>query len=126
VSAGRWWLRLIILATQEAEIRRIVVQSQPGQTVPQNSISKNPSKKKNRASGVAQGDGPVNCILMFHFMQMILQTLLLDILLSHLPRFSSEIFVFKKKDFVSLGKESIVEIAVLCLWCWGLNSEPTP
>jgi hypothetical protein len=27
--AGRWWLTLIIPVTQEAEIRRIAVQSQP-------------------------------------------------------------------------------------------------
>jgi hypothetical protein len=31
--AGHWWLRLIILATQEAEIRRIMVQRQTGQIV---------------------------------------------------------------------------------------------
>jgi hypothetical protein len=31
--AGRWWLTAIILATQEAEIRRIEVRRQPGQTV---------------------------------------------------------------------------------------------
>jgi hypothetical protein len=31
--AGRCWLTTIILATQEAEIRRISVQSQPGQIV---------------------------------------------------------------------------------------------
>jgi hypothetical protein len=34
-----------ILATQEAEIKRIVVQSQPEQILPRDSISKNPSQK---------------------------------------------------------------------------------
>jgi hypothetical protein len=32
-KAGHWWLMSIILATQEAEIRRMVVQSQPRQIV---------------------------------------------------------------------------------------------
>jgi hypothetical protein len=46
----------IILAIQEAEIRRIVVQSQPRQTV-----CKTLSRKtlhKNRAGGVTHGEGP--------------------------------------------------------------------
>jgi hypothetical protein len=39
------WLTLIILATQEAEIRRITVRSQPGHIIPQDPVSKNPSQK---------------------------------------------------------------------------------
>jgi hypothetical protein len=30
-EAGHWWLTPVILASQEAEIRRIMIQSQPGQ-----------------------------------------------------------------------------------------------
>jgi hypothetical protein len=49
----------IILATQEAEIKSIVVQSQPGQitldTLSQKTLHK---KIKNRAGGGAQGEGP--------------------------------------------------------------------
>jgi hypothetical protein len=46
----------VIIATQEAEIRRIAVQSQPGQIV-QATLSRK-TLPKNRASGVAQGEGP--------------------------------------------------------------------
>jgi hypothetical protein len=49
-------LTLIILTTQEAEIRRITVQSQPGQIVCETLFQKSPSQK--RAGGVAQGVGP--------------------------------------------------------------------
>jgi hypothetical protein len=53
-SAGHRWLTPIILTTQEAEIRKIVVQSQVNSSV--DLISKNPSQK--RAGEVAQGEGP--------------------------------------------------------------------
>jgi hypothetical protein len=46
----------IILATQEAEIRRIVVRSQPGANSSQDPISKKPNTK--RTGRVAQGVGP--------------------------------------------------------------------
>jgi hypothetical protein len=32
-GAECWWLTLVILSTQEAEIRRIMVQNQPGKIV---------------------------------------------------------------------------------------------
>jgi hypothetical protein len=56
--AGHWWLTSEILATQEAKIRRIPVQSQPRQIVWEtlSQKKKNPSQK--RAGGVAQGVGP--------------------------------------------------------------------
>jgi hypothetical protein len=38
------WLLPVILATQKAEIRRIVVRSQPGQIVHQTLSQKNPHK----------------------------------------------------------------------------------
>jgi hypothetical protein len=50
------WLRPVIPATQEAEIRKIVVQSQPGQIVHKTLSQKTPSPK--RTGGVAQGIGP--------------------------------------------------------------------
>jgi hypothetical protein len=40
-----WWLMSKILATLEAEIRRIMVQAHPGQIIPWHTISKNPSQK---------------------------------------------------------------------------------
>jgi hypothetical protein len=49
--AGRWWHMPIILATQETEIRRIVVQSQPRQIV--HEILSQKTLHKNRAGGVA-------------------------------------------------------------------------
>jgi hypothetical protein len=44
------------LATQEAEIRRIAVQSQLGQIVQETLSQKYPAQ--NRAGGVAQGESP--------------------------------------------------------------------
>jgi hypothetical protein len=55
--AGCWLLTPVILATQEAEIRRTTGQSQTGQIVLQDPILKNPLQK-NKAGGVAQGKGP--------------------------------------------------------------------
>jgi hypothetical protein len=55
-AARCWWLTPIILATQEAEIRRIVVQSQPQANSSQDPISKKSLHKK--AGGVVQGVGP--------------------------------------------------------------------
>jgi hypothetical protein len=46
----------VVLATQEAEIKKIIVHSQPGQIVLEVLFQKTPSQK--RAGGVAQGLGP--------------------------------------------------------------------
>jgi hypothetical protein len=48
----------VILATQEVEIRRIVVQRQPRQNSSQDIFFKKKSIIKKRAGGVAQGIGP--------------------------------------------------------------------
>jgi hypothetical protein len=50
------WLMPVILATQEAEIRRITIHSQPKQIICETLSQKHPSQK--RAGGVAQGVGP--------------------------------------------------------------------
>jgi hypothetical protein len=60
--AGRRWLTPVIPATQEAEIRRMAVQSQPQANSSEDPISKKKKKKKKRkekksqerAGGVAQ------------------------------------------------------------------------
>jgi hypothetical protein len=49
-----WWLTPVILAAQEAEIRRITVQSQPRQIVYKTLSQK--TLHKNRAGGVTQGE----------------------------------------------------------------------
>jgi hypothetical protein len=46
----------VILTTQEAEIRRIVVQIQPGKIF--HEILSRKTLHKNRVGGVAQGEGP--------------------------------------------------------------------
>jgi hypothetical protein len=56
LESGCWCLTPIILPTQEAEIRRIVVQILPWQILLKTLSQKNPSQK--RACGVAQGVGP--------------------------------------------------------------------
>jgi hypothetical protein len=43
-GAGCWWLTPVILATQEAEIRKIEIRSQPGQTV-RETLSQKPFTK---------------------------------------------------------------------------------
>jgi hypothetical protein len=64
-KAGHWWLTPVILAVQETEIRRIMVQSQPGQIV-RKRLSQKIHHTHNRAGRVAQGEGsefkPQYCI----------------------------------------------------------------
>jgi hypothetical protein len=55
IEARRWCLTPVIPATQEAEIRRIEVGSQPRQIVHETLSRKKPSQK--RGGGVAQGEG---------------------------------------------------------------------
>jgi hypothetical protein len=43
--AGHWWLTSVILATQEAEIRRIMVPNQPRQIVREIISQKYPSQR---------------------------------------------------------------------------------
>jgi hypothetical protein len=55
-QAGHRWLMPVILATQEAAIRRIVVQNQSEQIVAL--LRNHPSqKRRGRAGGAAQGKG---------------------------------------------------------------------
>jgi hypothetical protein len=54
-QARCWWLTLVIPASQEAEIKRMEVQSQPGQIVHE-TLYQNHHKKN--IDGVAQGVGP--------------------------------------------------------------------
>jgi hypothetical protein len=49
--AGHLWLTPIILASQELELKKIVVQSQPW-------LIKTPFHKIHRAGRVSQGEGP--------------------------------------------------------------------
>jgi hypothetical protein len=53
--AGCWWLTPVTLATQEAEVRKIEVWSQPGKIVYETPSQKKISQKK---AGGAQGIGP--------------------------------------------------------------------
>jgi hypothetical protein len=52
IPTMHWWLTPVILATEEAEIRKIVVPSQPWQTVYE--ILSQKTQHKNRTGRVAQ------------------------------------------------------------------------
>jgi hypothetical protein len=56
MTAGHLWLTPVILATEEAEIRRVAVSSQPRQIV--HKILSRKTFHKTRAGGGAQGEGP--------------------------------------------------------------------
>jgi hypothetical protein len=56
INRARWLTHACNLATQEAEIRRNKVRSQPGKIVCELLSQKQPSQK--RDGGVAQGVGP--------------------------------------------------------------------
>jgi hypothetical protein len=53
-GAGRWWLTPVILTTQEAEIRRIIVQSQPRANSLQDPILKKIHHKKGLGGGASK------------------------------------------------------------------------
>jgi hypothetical protein len=53
-----WWLTPVILATQEAEIRRITVRTQLGQQFTRPYLGKKTCHTQKRAGGVAQGVCP--------------------------------------------------------------------
>jgi hypothetical protein len=52
------WLTPVILATQEEELRRMAVQSQPKQIVCETLSQKKKKNHKKRAGGVAHSVGP--------------------------------------------------------------------